>query len=414
MTMRKNLLLLALLPMLGLHAQQLEGSWKGTLNVGLQKLTMVLHIDKDKPSVTIDIPEQGGENIPMEVKHLSADSIHVTLSKNNASYEGKLNDGQLKGVFKQNILALPLNFEPGDVVVNRPQEPHPPYPYTTEEVRFVNPVANDTLAGTLTYPIGFKKKKAPVVLMVTGSGPQNRDEQVFRHKPFLVLADWLARHGIASLRYDDRGTGASTGNFGDATTADFADDARAGIQFLRNRKEFRKVGIIGHSEGGAIAFMLGSEAVPDFIVSLAGPAGRIDTMMVAQLNLIGRSQGMTQDMVKTTKDARNYLKMADKSKWMDYFIDMDLSPYVRKTFCPVLALGGEKDLNVPPSFNTKALEDNLPQNKLNVIKVYPGLSHLFHHCTTGNPSLAFSIEETISPEVLNDISGWILSLGKKK
>ena len=325
MTMRKNLLLLALLPMLGLHAQQLEGSWKGTLNVGLQKLTMVLHIDKDKPSVTIDIPEQGGENIPMEVKHLSADSIHVTLSKNNASYEGKLNDGQLKGVFKQNILALPLNFEPGDVVVNRPQEPHPPYPYTTEEVRFVNPVANDTLAGTLTYPIGFKKKKAPVVLMVTGSGPQNRDEQVFRHKPFLVLADWLARHGIASLRYDDRGTGASTGDFGDATTADFADDARAGIQFLRNRKEFRKVGIIGHSEGGAIAFMLGSEAVPDFIVSLAGPAGRIDTMMVAQLNLIGRSQGMTQDMVKTTKDARNYLKMADKSKWMDYFIENLLS-----------------------------------------------------------------------------------------
>ena len=380
--------------MLGVHAQQLDGSWKGTLNVGQQKLTMILHIDKDKPSVTIDIPEQGGENIPMEVKHLSADSIHVTLSKNNASYEGKLSDGQLKGVFKQSILALQLNFEPGDFVVNRPQEPHPPYPYTTEEVRFVNPVANDTLAGTLTYPIGFKKKKAPVVLMVTGSGPQNRDEQV--------------------LRYDDRGTGASTGNFGDATTADFADDARAGIQFLRNRKEFRKVGILGHSEGGAIAFMLGSEAVPDFIVSLAGPAGRIDTMMVAQLNLIGRSQGMTQDMVKTTKDARNYLTMADKGKWMSYFIDMDLSPYVRKTFCPVFALGGEKDLNVPPSFNTKALEENLPQNKFNVIKVYPGLSHLFHHCTTGNPSLAFTIEETISPEVLNDISGWILSLGKKK
>ena len=195
--MRKNLLLLALLPMLGLHAQQLEGSWKGTLNVGLQKLTMVLHIDKDKPSVTIDIPEQGGENIPMEVKHLSADSIHVTLSKNNASYEGKLNDGQLKGVFKQNILALPLNFEPGDVVVNRPQEPHPPYPYTTEEVRFVNLVANDTLAGTLTYPIGFKKKKAPVVLMVTGSGPQNRDEQVFRHKPFLVASPACATTTVA-------------------------------------------------------------------------------------------------------------------------------------------------------------------------------------------------------------------------
>lgn len=412
--MRKNLLLLALLPMLGVHAQQLDGSWKGTLNVGQQKLTTILHIDKDKPGVTIDILEQGGENIPMEVKHLSADSIHVTIPSNNISYEGKLNDGKLKGVFKQNILALPLNFEPGDVVVNRPQEPHPPYPYTTEEVCFVNPVANDTLAGTLTYPVGFKKKKAPVVLMVTGSGPQNRDEQLFRHKPFHVLADWLARQGIASLRYDDRGTGASTGDFKDATTADFADDARAGIQFLRSLKKFRKVGILGHSEGGAIAYMLGSEGIPDFIVSLAGPAGRIDTMMVHQLNLIGRSQGMTQDMMKTTKEARNYMKTVDNGKWMNYFVDMDLSPYVRKTLCPVLALGGEKDLNVPPSFNTKALEENLPQNKLNVIKVYPGLSHMFQHSTTGNPTLTFSIEETMSPEVLTDISDWILSLGKKK
>ena len=170
---------------------------------------------------------------------------------------------------------------------------------------------------------------------------------------------------------------------------------------------------MGHSEGGAIAFMLGSEGVLDFIVSLAGPAGRIDTMMVHQLNLVGRSQGMTSDMVKTTEATRNYLKKSSGGKWMDYFIDMDLTPYVQKTLCPVLALGAENDLNVPPMFNTPALESNLPKNKHNLIKVYPGLSHLFQHNPTGSLTLSFGIEETIAPEVLNDISNWILSVTKR-
>ena len=170
---------------------------------------------------------------------------------------------------------------------------------------------------------------------------------------------------------------------------------------------------MGHSEGGAIAFMLGSEGVLDFIVSMAGPAGRIDTMMVHQLNLIGRSQGMTSDMMKSTDAARNYLKKSAGSKWMDYFLDMDLAPYVQKTLCPVLALGAENDLNVPPMFNTPALESNLPKNKHNLIKVYPGLSHLFQHNPTGSLTLSFGIEETIAPEVLNDISNWILSVTKR-
>lgn len=404
--MRKLFILLMLSLCLGNHAQELNGDWNGTLEAGAQSLTVVLHIDKDAQTVRMDVLEQGGGNVPMEVKHFSADSLHLTIAKMFVDYQGKLTDGQLKGVFKQGFTTLPLVLNPGEVTYNRPQEPLPPYPYKTEEVTFYNPSADVTLAGTLTYPVGYKKK-VPVVLMVTGSGPENRDEELFMHKPFLVIADYLALHGIASLRYDDRGVGASTGVFSDATTADFAEDARAGIQYLRSKKQFRRVGILGHSEGGSIAFMLGSEGVPDFIVSLAGPAGRIDTMMVSQLNLIAHSQGMTRDLVKTTSDARKYLRMQSSGKWMDYFVDMDLTPYVRKTSCPVLALGGERDLNVPPSFNTKALEDNLPKNKRNVIKVYPELSHMFQHSPTGNPNLTLHIEETISPEVLSDIANWI-------
>ena len=409
--MRKFLFLLALLP-LSVHAQELNGPWKGKLVAGLQTLTVVLHIDQDAKTVSLDVLEQGADNLPMEVKWLSTDSIHAVIKAANISYSGKLVDGKLKGTFWQGM-GFQLDFEPGEVAFNRPQEPQPPFPYTTEEVTFVNSAANVTLAGTLTYPVGYKKKKCPVVLMVTGSGAQNRDEELFKHKPFLLLADWLARHGIASLRYDDRGTAASAGVFVDATTADFAEDARAGIQYLRSLKKFRQVGIMGHSEGGAIAFMLGSEGVLDFIVSLAGPAGRIDTMMVHQLNLVGRSQGMTSDMVKTTEATRNYLKKSSGGKWMDYFLDMDLTPYVQKTLCPVLALGAENDLNVPPMFNTPALESNLPKNKHNLIKVYPGLSHLFQHNPTGSLTLSFGIEETIAPEVLNDISNWILSVTKR-
>ena len=410
--MRKLLFLTLFLPLF-VQAQNLNGSWMGKLVAGPHSYTMALHIDVDAKSVTMDIYEQGGEQVPMEVLWLSDDSVHAVIKNNNLSYAGKLTDGKLIGTFWQGF-ELPLNFERGELVVNRPQQPQPPFPYQTEEVTFHNSAANVTLAGTLTYPVGYKKKKCPVVLMVTGSGAQNRDEELFRHKPFMVLADWLARHGIASLRYDDRGVGASTGDFSTSTTVDFTDDARAGIEYLKGLKRFRQVGILGHSEGGAIAYMLGSEGVPDFIVSLAGPAGRIDTMMVHQINLIGRSQGQLTDMMKTTKDVRKYLLGLSKTKWMEYFVDMDLAPYVRKTLCPVMAISGERDLNVPPSFNNKALEENLPANKLNVVKVYPGLSHMFQHSPTGNPTLTFGIEETFSPEVLADISEWILSVTKRR
>ena len=410
--MRFLSLLIGLMMTIMAEAQTLDGTWKGILQAGPQQLTLVIHINAQQQTATLDVVEQSAFQIPLTVRHLSEDSINVVNTQMVMIYEGKLSDGKLLGTFRQRLVALKLDLEPGDIILKRPQEPSAPFPYSTEEVTFCNAQADVKLAGTLTYPVGYRKgKKVPVVLMVTGSGPENRDEEIFRHKPFLVLADWLARQGIASLRYDDRGVGESTGTYEGATTMDFAEDAKAGISFLKDRKEFSKVGILGHSEGGAIGYMLGSEKIPDFIVSLAGPAYRIDTMMMVQLNLLGKVQGAKTDMAQTPEDAKRLLMRGKKEdKWLETFLTLDMTEYVSKTRCPVLALTGENDLNVPVSVNNPALEKWLPHNKRNVIKVYSGLSHLFHHNPTGNPTLAASIEETIAQEVLEDICDWIKRL----
>ncbi len=406
--MKNIVTLLLLFVSLTLSAQSLDGTWRGKLKAGPQTLTILYHINTPKKTVTMDVEEQSASGIPMNVNFLTDDSINIAMPQLGITYAGRLKDGKIDGTFHQQMFSAPLVMERGEVIFNRPQEPKAPYPYTTEEVKFTNAKAPATLAGTLVYPVDYKAgKKCPVVLMVTGSGPENRDEELFHHKPFLVIADYLARHGIASLRYDDRGVEQSTGDALQATTADFAEDAKAGLTYLKGLGKFSKVGILGHSEGGAIAYLLGSEGVPDFIVSLAGPACKIDTMMVAQLNAIAKTQGATGDIVANTNQARFILLSQSNTPWMKYFLDLDMAPYVKATKCPVLALGGDKDLNVPVSINVPALKQYLPKNKRNVIKTYPGLSHLFQHSTTGSPQEAVNIEETIAPEVLNDIAAWI-------
>lgn len=411
--MNKNLLYLPLLFWTALPsaAQTLDGAWKGQLEAGPQKLNLTLHIDTDRKTVKMDVTEQGVKDLSMTVGHLSADSLNVSFAQLAMNYAGKRDGDRIAGTFRQGAFSTRLDFERGEAVVNRPQEPRPPFPYTTQDVTFDNASAHVSLAGTLTYPTDFKPgQKVPVVLMVTGSGPQNRDEELFGHKPFLVMADFLARHGIASLRYDDRGVGQSTGNFAEATTQDFAQDAACGLEWLRSRKEFSQVGLLGHSEGGVVGYLLGSRGKTDFLVELAGPACRIDTMMMVQLNRIARVQGAPQDVVQTVDQTRRLLLQQADTPWMKQFIDLDMTPYVEATRCPVLALGGENDLNVPVSLNTPALKAHLTKNKKNLIKVYPGLNHLFQHHPTGNPAEAGSIEETISPEVLADIAAWIKKL----
>ena len=410
--MKKQILLFLLaMVAIAVKAQMLDGDWKGKLQAGPQTLTCVLHISQAKKAVTMDVMEQGAMGVPMEVKALTPDSVSVELSNLGLRYSGKVKEDKLVGTFQQMTFVAPLTFEPGKVVLNRPQEPTKPYPYHTEEVTFSNPAAGATLAGTLSFPVNFDPKKpVPVLLMVTGSGPENRDEEVFQHKFFLVIADFLARNGIATLRYDDRGVGQSTGVFKTATTADFAEDAAQGIKYLRSRKEFSKVGLLGHSEGGIIGYMLGSRKLLDCLVSLAGPACRIDTLMYQQLNLLAKAQGTPVDVVSSVADTRKLLLEKGGGAWIKYFVDIDVAPYVKATKCPVLALGGAKDLNVPVALNVPYLQQYLPKKGKNKIKVYDGLNHEFQHCATGNPAESVTIEETFAPEVLQDIVEWMKSL----
>lgn len=266
-----------------------------------------------------------------------------------------------------------------------------------------------TLAGTLTWPVGYDKKQKPmVVLLVTGSGQQNRDEEVFDHKPFLVIADYLARQGIATLRYDDRATGKSVGgDVANGTTEDFSRDAAAGLDYLRSLKAFDKVGLLGHSEGGAIAFILGAQNKTDFIISLAGPGVKGDTLLAAQSNHILSLSGQPANM---TVERYRQLEESQQLLWLRWFNDYDPSENIRHTRCPVLALNGDRDCQVISSLNLTAIKQLLPLSKKNLVKEYPGLNHLFQHCTTGLPTEYGIIEETISTDVLQDIALWILNL----
>ena len=401
-------LILMLTASVQVGAQSLDGTWKGVLSVGPQKLTLILHVSEAERSVKLDVMEQGVKGLPLAVNVLENDSLNVAMAQIGLHYAGRLRNGVIEGTFSQNGFTTQLIFNKGEVVLKRPQEPKSPFPYRVENVQFENQSAKDTLSGTLTYPEGYKGgQKVPVVLMVTGSGPQNRDEELMGHKPFLVLADRLARHGIASLRYDDRGVGQSTGDFSSATTAALATDALAGIKYLRGLKKFSCVGILGHSEGGSIAYMLGAGGNADFIVSLAGPACKFDTLMMLQLNGLSKVQGAKEDVVHSVAETRQLLLSKDNSLWMKSALDMNFSKFLPLIKCPVMALSGSNDLNVPAEFNMLSLQNGLPHNSKNVIKIYPGLNHLFQHSPTGNPLDDVNIDETMSEEVMNDVCTWI-------
>ena len=391
----------------------LLGSWSGKLNVGAMSLTLVLHLEQADGYVvaTLDSPDQGAKGIPAFKEFLSDDSVAVKVESIGMTYRARLKDGKLDGTFSQRGFSTSLVLTKGVVEAKRPQSPQPPYPYTTEEVTFRNEADGATLAGTLTWPVGYDKKQKPVVvLMVSGSGQQNRDEELFDHKPFLVIADYLARQGIATLRYDDRATGKSVGGeVKNATTADFMRDADAGLDYLRHRKTFSKVGILGHSEGGSIAFMLGAQKKTDFIISLAGPGVKGDTLLAAQSNRILSLSGQPANM---TVGKYRQQDAVQQIPWIRWFNDYDPSDDIRKTRCPVFALNGDRDCQVISSLNLTAIKVLLPQSKRILVKEYPGLNHLFQHCTTGLPTEYGQIEETISSEVLQDIAQWIQSFAR--
>lgn len=256
-------------------AHGLNGTWRGSLDLGQVKLPLVFNFKETssgETQCTMDSPSQGAKDIATEVELCTSDSISLKCNAIMASYTGRISDGVIKGVFSQRGFSIPLDLTPDSPEVNRrPQTPVPPFPYSAIDTTFT---AQDgaVMAATLTIPSNASSRRMPAVVMVTGSGPQNRDEEYCDHKPFVVIADYLARNGIASLRYDDRGTGKSTGDFRSSSTLTFKDDAVSGIEFLRSIGCIGPIGVLGHSEGGTIAFLIGAEDKADFIVSLAGMA----------------------------------------------------------------------------------------------------------------------------------------------
>lgn len=407
-------LMLAVLMVSISNAQEINGTWKGVLNAGNQKLEIVFHFNYQEDgnsTAKMDVPAQGALDIPVNLKLLSADSVSLEVLALLMAYTGKLTNGTIKGTFNQFGRPFPLDLKPGEAVKpNRPQEPELPLGYNTEEVTFTNQGAGVSLSGTLTYPVGYTpNKKVPVVIMVTGSGAQNRDEEVFGHKPFLVMADYLAKQGIASLRYDDRGVGKSTGSQAGCTSVDFASDAESGLSWLKNTGKFSRIGVLGHSEGGMIAFMLGAEGKADFIVSMAGPGIKGDTLLAEQQNAILKLKGFPPTM--TVKALRESMAAQSKNVWMEYFMDYDPQMNLSKITVPVMAVNGSYDVQVLLDSNLDAIRKYLSgKNKKNLIKEYSGLNHLFQHCEPDTAVDYYKIEETCSQEVLQDIADWIKSL----
>lgn len=354
--------------MMAFAANAQEGTWNGELNVMGNKVPLVFNFSTN--GCTIDSPSQGVNGIQAEKTVKDDGTISVKVGMIGATFEGKMIDGEIKGTYVQNGFPLPLTLKPGKLVVKRPQTPVPPFPYKEEAVSFTN--AQYTFNGTLTLPENYSKN-TPVVLMVTGSGQQNRDEELFSHKPFAVIADALARQGIASLRYDDRGWGDKSVNFADFTTDDFRQDAAAAIPLLRKR--FNKVGILGHSEGGTIAMMLAAEGKADFIVSLAGMAISGKETLIMQnrqaMSAIGlpketvdsycNSISKALDEITSGKKANEIniddvpqalkpitikaLQQAD-TPYIRHFLTVDVGKLLPEIKCPVLALNGTKDTQV--------------------------------------------------------------------
>ncbi len=412
------------------HAQ--SGTWSGKLDVQGSKLSLVFHLDKDAP--TMDSPDQGVKGIPIQITRGETGNITIKVPSIGATYEGRWTDEQIVGNFKQWGASLPLTLTPGVKKLNRPQTPVGPFPYATEEVSFAN--GDAVLKGTLVLPEGYTRK-TPVLIMVTGSGFQNRDEEIFEHKPFAVIADALARAGIATLRYDDRGFGESTGDIINCTTEDLKNDALAGIGLLRER--FDKVGVIGHSEGGTIALMLAAEKKADFIVSLAGvvvsgketvlwqnrialaaagfPADKIDLYCKALEEVFDACIGGTPIPSATRYDlpaalAQNLAAVVMQlyTPYLKYFIALDMRPLLGNITCPVLALNGTKDLQVEPESNLGALRSGLPFQPVNKIETVEGVNHLFQHSQTGSSAEYRDIEETFAPEVLEKLVEWLYYL----
>lgn len=459
--MKKIILLIMLIPCLA-KAQDITGQWNGILKVQGMELRLVFHISRGDSAyyAEMDSPDEKAVGIKASATSFKNPTLTIEISRLGIRYQGQYGSNGITGNFYQSGQSFPLNLS-REVIEKkapfRPQEPKQPYPYKSEDVKFPGNSGKVELAGTLTLPDG--RKHFPTVILITGSGPQNRDEELMTHKPFLVLADHLTKKGIAVLRYDDRGFGQSTGKFGAATSVDFANDVRAAIAYLKTRKEIdtSRIGLLGHSEGGLIAPMIAADTKVAFIVLLAGPGVSGSQILLKQVELIARSQGAdeegVQKKVKINRDIfqlfnqygedpsfetrlEQYLNEAlsgndilaegtdkkafiktqvsvFKRPWMRYFLKYDPVTSLKLVKCPVLALNGGKDVQVAAE-NLAVIEKAIRQGGNNnvTVKEFPDMNHLFQTCKTGAMDEYASIEQTIDPSVLAVISDWVLKQTK--
>jgi pimeloyl-ACP methyl ester carboxylesterase len=441
-----------------------EGIWEGPLKIGAIELRLAFKVKKDKDdklTATMDSIDQGAKDVPIAEVSFEGRKLTLADPKMKAKYVATLSeDGQtLKGDWEQSGLKLPLELKRVEKVstLNRPQTPKPPFPYPSEDVTFENPAAGIKLAGTLTLPKG--DGPFPAVVLISGSGPQDRDETLFGHKPFLVIADHFAHNGIATLRYDDRGVGKSGGKQEGATSADFATDTHAAMKYLLTRKEIdpKRIGLIGHSEGGLIAPMVAADHPDDvaFIVLLAGTGLPGDAVLRGQLEALLKAAGEKPEKAELnlrlqraavtavmnadpdrrkgevtaalrgffeslTEEERKIWGEADPDidalvgriddPWMAFFLRFDPRPTLGKVRCPVLAVNGGLDLQVIPGENLPEIEKAVKAggNTDVTVKEFPGLNHLFQKAKTGLPNEYGQIEETFNPEVLEFITEWVL------
>ncbi len=447
----------------------IKGIWQGTLKFSGLELRIVFKISEDEHGelkCLMDSPDQSAKDIVVDSVFYSGGDLKLVVNIAHGYFQGKYNPDSisLEGNWYQAGRSLPLVLKRIDKLeeANRPQEPKPPFPYKVEDVIYENQSAGIKLGGTLTMP--QSGGPFPAVLLITGSGAQNRDEELFGHKPFLVIADYLTNLGIAVLRVDDRGVGESTGNFAAATTKDFATDVLAGVEYLKTRKEInpQEIGLIGHSEGGIIAPMVAIETNDvAFIVLMAGTGIPGDQLLLKQSELISKANGIPQSQIEKNNsltkklyevikaepdslkaaarlhkifidyiselDEKEKSEVGDPEKaflnlkitllrpWFRFFLSYNPVPTLEKVKCPVLAIDGEKDLQVPPKEDLDAIKAALEKggNKNFEVKELPGLNHLFQTSETGSPTEYGKIEETISPIALQTMGDWILSIIKK-
>lgn len=448
--MKKNLVyVLCLFPVL-LWAQEISGNWKGTLVFGNQKIALSFGVTEleNKLLGHMSIPAQGLNKAKASETLFSDGSLKMNFSAFNITYEGHLVNDSIQGNFIQNGFKIPLVLSRGTLQIARPQTPKPPFNYSSEEIVFVNEKAQIQLSGTLNIPKDLPLKA--LVVMVSGSGPQDRDGSMFNHKPYELLAHSLASDGVGVLRYDDRGVGASQGDFSTASIETLGEDLSAAVRFLRNRKEFARVplGLLGHSLGGIIAPKVASEHHDiDFLVLLAAPGLSGDLLMLQQKADIERKMGLSEEQIsqgqelmrgiydlvgknlntaQTLQDIDRYLidiygellpeqqrkqlmKQIESAEIMS-LIKTDPAAFLETLKIPVLAVNGSLDVQVAATENLRAIEKALPPHPKSSLETLDGLNHLFQEAVTGLPNEYYSIEQTLSPKLLVRIKEWINDL----